>query len=108
MRPRVRQRQPLALVLRDVGLLVVVSLSDGPKHGYSMQRDTEAFAGVRLGPGTLYGAITTLERDRLIETITTADRRRPYRLTHTGHDHLAQHLLTIERIRARTAAVKPA
>ena len=59
-------------------LLVLVSLCDGPKHGYSMQRDIETFAGTRLGPGTLYGAITTLERDGLIEAMPSADRRRPY------------------------------
>jgi DNA-binding PadR family transcriptional regulator len=94
--------------MNDVRLFVLASLCDGPKHGYSMQRDIETFADVRLGPGTLYGAINTLERDRLIEAMPSADRRRPYRLTHAGHDHLAQQLLTIDRIRARTAAPKPA
>ena len=94
--------------MNDVRLFVLVSLSDGPKHGYSIQRDIEAFAGIRVGPGTLYGAINTLERDRLIEAMPTAHRRRPYRLTHAGHDQLEQHLLTIDRIRARTTALRPA
>jgi DNA-binding PadR family transcriptional regulator len=94
--------------MKDVRLFVLVSLSDGPKHGYSVQRDIEAFAGARLGPGTLYGAINTLERDGLIEAMPAVDRRRPYRLTSSGRDHLAQQLLTIERIRARTAGFRPA
>jgi DNA-binding PadR family transcriptional regulator len=68
----------------DPGLLVLVSLASGAKHGYAMMADIESFAGVRLGPGTLYGALARLERDRLIEPVQSADRRRPYRLTEAG------------------------
>jgi DNA-binding PadR family transcriptional regulator len=45
----------------DPGLLVLTSLADGPKHGYAITVDIEEFAGVRLGPGTLYGALSRLE-----------------------------------------------
>lgn len=92
--------------MSDARLLVLVSLSDGPRHGYSIQHDIDAFAGVRLGPGTLYGAINSLERDELIERLPTAERRRPYRLTPAGRDQLRQQLRALERIRERTAAVK--
>jgi DNA-binding PadR family transcriptional regulator len=68
----------------DPGLLVLVSLATGPKHGYAMMADVEAFAGIRLGPGTLYGALGRLERDGLVEPVESADRRRPYRLTAAG------------------------
>ncbi len=44
-------------------------------------RDIEAFARVRLGPGTLYGALQRLERAGLIEAVPSTDRRQPYRLT---------------------------
>ena len=91
--------------MSDARLLVLVSLSDGPKHGYAIQRDIEGFAGVRLGPGTLYGAINTLERDQLIEALPAADRRQPYRLTPAGGEQLREHLRELDRIRARTAAV---
>ena len=47
--------------MTDPTILVLSSLAGGDKHGYSMMRYIEAFAGVRLGPGTLYGAITRLE-----------------------------------------------
>ena len=92
--------------MSDPRFLVLVSLSDGPRHGYSMQHDIEAFAGARLGPGTLYGAINTLERDQLIEPVPTMERRRPYRLTPAGRHHLRQQLEMLDRIRARTAAAK--
>jgi len=32
---------------------VLTTLASGPKHGYALIKDVEAFAGVRLGPGTL-------------------------------------------------------
>jgi DNA-binding PadR family transcriptional regulator len=92
--------------MSDVRLLVLVSLANGPKHGYSMRHDIEAFTGTRPGPGTLYGAINSLERDGLIEAMPAADRRRPYRLTPAGHRHLRQQLEMLERITARTATVK--
>ena len=44
----------------DPSLLILASLAGGDKHGYAMMEDIEAFAGARLGPGTLYGAITRL------------------------------------------------
>ncbi len=53
----------------DPPLLVLASLADGPKHGYAMIEDIERMCGTRLGPGTLYGAITRLERQSLIEPL---------------------------------------
>ena len=41
----------------DRGMLVLTSLAGGPKHGYALIKDIEGFAGVTLGPGTLYGAL---------------------------------------------------
>ena len=39
-------------------LLVLTSLSDGPKHGYAIMTDVAAFSGVSMEPGTLYGALS--------------------------------------------------
>ncbi|MBX7186674.1 MAG: PadR family transcriptional regulator, partial [Vicinamibacteria bacterium] len=47
--------------MNDPSLLVLASLADDDKHGYAMMADIRKFAGVDLGPGTLYGAITRLE-----------------------------------------------
>ena len=64
--------------------LILSSLADGPKHGYALMQDIEAFAGVTLGPGTLYGALTRLEAMELIEAMASEGRRRPYRITPMG------------------------
>jgi DNA-binding PadR family transcriptional regulator len=68
----------------EPGLLVLISLADGPKHGYAMLEDIQKLAATRLGPGTLYGALARLERLGLIEPLAPVDRRRPYRLTSSG------------------------
>lgn len=72
--------------------LILTSLASGPKHGYALTKDIQEFAGVELGPGTLYGALARLERDRLIEALPGEDRRRPYRLTPGGAGALETHL----------------
>lgn len=68
----------------EPALLILVSLAEGAKHGYAIQDDVGRLAGVRPGPGTLYGALARLERLRLIEPLRAEDRRRPYRLTDAG------------------------
>jgi hypothetical protein len=68
----------------DPGVLILTSLASGPKHGYALARDIEAFSGAELGAGTLYGAITRLAERGLIEPLERDRRRRPYRLTAAG------------------------
>jgi DNA-binding PadR family transcriptional regulator len=86
--------------LRDPGLLLMLSLAGGPKHGYGMMEDVESFSGVRLGPGTLYGALERLERDGLVEPLESNERKRPYRLTETGDRLLRGQLQTVRQLLA--------
>ena len=85
----------------DPALLVMTSLADGPKHGYAITVDVEEFADVRLGPGTLYGALSRLESKGLIEALPPEDRRRPYRLTADGSAALEQELRKLYSVTAR-------
>jgi len=68
----------------EPGLLVLISLADGPKHGYAMTQDIARVSGQTLGPGTLYGAIARLEARKWIAPLPADDRRRPYKLTQGG------------------------
>ena len=45
----------------EPSLLILVSLSDGPKHGYAIMQDVEAGTGRPMGAGTLYAALARLE-----------------------------------------------
>src|SRR5580698_10563653 len=90
-------------VLRRVGeasVLILISLADGPKHGYALIQDIKELAGVELGPGTLYGALDRLERLDLIESLPADDRRHPYRITAPGAAALRVHLDALERVSA--------
>jgi DNA-binding PadR family transcriptional regulator len=97
----------------EPAMLVLVSLSDGPKHGYAIMTDVEAFGGASLGPGTLYAVLARLEAGGLIEPLESDERRRPYRLTAAGAAALADQLaemgrfLRIGRMRLRGATEGP-
>jgi len=81
----------------DPALLILASLAGGEKHGYAMMEDIEDSSGVHLGPGTLYGAISRLEADGLIEALPADERRRPYRLTLQGAAFLRQYLASLKK-----------
>jgi len=76
----------------EPSLLILTSLSDGPKHGYAIMQDVEAGTGRPMGAGTLYAALVRLEEQGFVEPLTPVDRRRPYRLTAVGASMLAEQL----------------
>jgi DNA-binding PadR family transcriptional regulator len=76
----------------EPAVLVLASLSDGPKHGYAIMADVDSFSGLRMGPGTLYAVLARLEQGGLVDAMPAEDRRRPYRLTAAGSAALAERL----------------
>jgi DNA-binding PadR family transcriptional regulator len=76
----------------DPAVLILSSLAGGEKHGYALITDIEEFAGVALGPGTLYAALTRLVDRGLVQALPADGRRRPYRLTAAGADELQTYL----------------
>ena len=82
----------------EPALLILISLADGPKHGYAITADIEEVAGFRPGPGTLYGAIARLEARGFIKALESRGRRHPYRLTATGEKALRARLAALEAV----------
>jgi DNA-binding PadR family transcriptional regulator len=82
----------------DPSLLILTSLADAPKHGYAIMTDVAAFSGVRMEPGTLYGALSRLERRGWVAPLASAERRRPYQITAAGQEVLAEQLKTMQQI----------
>jgi DNA-binding PadR family transcriptional regulator len=77
---------------------ILLTLADGEAHGYAVMQEVTRRSGgsVRLGPGTLYGAISRLLEDGIVaESEERPDpemddtRRRYYRLTQLGGRVLA-------------------
>jgi DNA-binding PadR family transcriptional regulator len=93
----------------DPSVLILTSLSDGPKHGYAIMTDVAAFSGVKMEPGTLYGALSRLEHRGWVAPLATAERRRPYQITAAGQEILAgqvtamQQIVQVARLRTATA-----
>ena len=91
----------------DPSLLILTSLSDGPKHGYAIMTDIAAFSGVDKAAGhPRYGALSRLERRGGLASA-AGERRRPYEITAAGQEVLAEQLRSMQQIvrvgRQRTA-----
>src|SRR5579875_137955 len=84
--------------LAEKSVLILASLAGGPKHGYALIQDVRAFAGMRLGPGTLYGCLQKLEELGQVEALPAEERRHPYRITQAGLEVLREHLSVSARI----------
>jgi DNA-binding PadR family transcriptional regulator len=82
----------------DPALLILASLAGGEKHGYAMMEDIALFADVRLGPGTLYGAITRLEERGWIRPVEVEDRRKPYCITAAGRHYLEEQMTSLDQV----------
>ncbi len=83
----------------EPSLLILVSLSDGPKHGYAIMDDSETIGARRIGAGTLYAALARLERLGMIEPLPAdGSRRRPYRLTAVGAATVKAQLESLRRL----------
>jgi DNA-binding PadR family transcriptional regulator len=91
----------------DPSVLILTSLSDGPKHGYAIMTDIAGFSGVGMEPGTLYGALSRLERKGWVRPLESQERRRPYEITAAGQSVLTEQLASMQQVllvgRQRTA-----
>lgn len=61
-----------------------------PGHGYGMMQRIKELSGqrIQMGPGTLYGVLTRMKKDKLIKLDSELDRRKTYTITDTGRKAL--------------------
>ena len=73
------------LPLSEATYYIMLALAT-PMHGYGVMQFVEEVSEgeVKLGPGTLYGAVSTLESEQLIEMVREEGRRKVYQLTKKG------------------------
>ncbi|MES2296854.1 MAG: PadR family transcriptional regulator [Pseudomonadota bacterium] len=76
----------------------VLAALDQPSHGYAIMQKVDAMSEgkVAIGPGTLYGAFATLEKQGLIEKVSEVERRKTYALTELGRQVLAEQVRRLE------------
>ena len=92
------------LPLSEPVLLVLLSLAEQPRHGYSIIKDVEQVSAGRvvLSTGTLYGALQRLLAQGWIEHFEEDESsrdRRAYRLTARGRRNLQ---VEVERMKQLT------
>ena len=71
-----------------------------PNHGYGIVQTVERLTEgrVRLAPGTMYGSLSKMEKDGVIEFVREEDKRKIYVITELGDEILKIELERIERL----------
>ncbi|MFB4159049.1 PadR family transcriptional regulator [Geomicrobium sp. JSM 1781026] len=82
----------------EPSLLILISLAETNRHGYAIMEDIQQTYDIQLGPGTLYGAISRLEKAGYIRVIESEERKKPYTLTKAGSEHLTQQIEELQKI----------
>lgn len=74
---------------------ILLALATKDRHGYDIMRQVEidSMKKIKLGPGTLYGAIKRMLEEHLIKEINmNSTRRKTYRLTKKGRSLFSKEL----------------
>jgi len=100
------------LPLTEPVLLILLSLADEPRHGYSILKDIERMSDGRvvLSTGTLYGALRRLLEDKWIERFAEQESsrgRQAYRLTSHGRRNLQLEITRMKHL-TRLASLRVA
>ena len=71
-----------------------------PNHGYGIVQKVRELTEneVVLGPGTMYGSLSKMEKDGLIHFIREEDKRKIYEITELGTEVLELELKRIRRL----------
>ena len=83
--------------MTETGFYILYSLRE-PNHGYGVVQNVERLTDgeIRLGPGTMYGSLSKMEKDGLIRFLREEEKRKIYVITELGNEVLD---LEIKRIR---------
>ena len=85
--------------MTETGFYILLCLRK-PNHGYGIVKlvDEMTSGEVKLTPGTMYGSLSKMEKDKLIKFVKEEDKRRIYKMTDLGNEVLELELKRIERL----------
>ena len=91
--------QKLYVPMTETGFYILFSLQE-EMHGYNiMQYVKELTKGeINIGPGTMYGSLSKMEKDGLIVFVRNEGKRKIYKLSEIGQEVLNIELRRIERL----------
>ena len=69
-------------------------------HGYGVVQMVEKMTDgkIRLAPGTMYGSLSKMEKDKVIKFVREEDKRNIYEIAELGNEILQLELQRIERL----------
>jgi DNA-binding PadR family transcriptional regulator len=95
------------LPLTEATYYIMLTLVE-PLHGYGVMQKVEQISQgvVKVGPGTLYGAFSSLEKEGLIRMVKEEQRRKCYHLTDKGRQVLVGQIDRLEIMSANGLPVR--
>ena len=85
--------------MTETGFYILLCLRS-PNHGHGVVQKVREMTDneVVLGPGTMYGSLSKMEKDGLIEFVREEDKRKIYQITELGMEVLELELKRIQRL----------
>ncbi|MBO5606316.1 MAG: PadR family transcriptional regulator [Treponema sp.] len=85
--------------MTETGFYILFCLQE-EMHGYSITQKVRELTGgdVTIGPGTMYGTLSKMEKDGLIEFIREEEKRKLYKITDAGREVLDLEMKRIRRL----------
>ena len=85
--------------MTETGFYILLCLQE-PNHGYGIVQTVETLTEgeIRLTPGTMYGSLSKMEKDGLIQFVKAEEKRKLYCITDLGKEVLDLELNRIERL----------
>ena len=94
--------------MTETGFYILLCLRT-PNHGYGIVQKVKELTEneVVLGPGTMFGSLSKMERDGVIEFVREEDKRKIYQITDLGKEVLELELRRINRLYHNAQEVAP-
>lgn len=85
--------------MTETAFYILLCLKE-PNHGYGIVQRVEKMTDgeIRLAPGTMYGSLSKMEKDGVIQFIREEDKRKIYQITELGTEVLQIELRRIRRL----------
>ena len=85
--------------MTETAFYILLSLTT-PKHGYGIIKNIEQLTNgrLKLGSGTIYGTLTKMQQDGLIQVYGDQDRKTIYDVTELGMVILQQEIRRIKEV----------
>lgn len=85
--------------MTETGFYILLCLQQ-EMHGYGIVQKVDEMTGgeIVLSPGTMYGSLSKMEKDKLIRFVREEEKRKIYHITELGKEVLELEMKRIERL----------